>query len=275
MEYSVLSILKKGGNTEGARVTDGNKIVKMSTSSLKKAYLEGYKFNNAIVTKEGYVRAKSGSLPVEELVTLYHGSIGGIAHPIKVNFSSKPCDFGQGFYLGEMEIQAKNRVCNSKDGYLYKFDLNLSGLTVYSFRDYTLWALYIGVNRGKINATSYKKLSALVNQINSNDVIIGLIADDKIAESYNDFLNNNITDIALAECLKEVKYGNQYVIKNQKCIENNLYELSHHILSKDERKESLSWGRSVKENLDNRLVEVKRKYRRSGKFLDEILEEYK
>ena len=101
-------------------------------------------------------------------------------------------------------IQAVNRVCNHSNSYLYKVELNINKANVYTFKDDTLWALYIGVNRNILDVKKYPILRQVIDFINSHDIVVGLIADDKIAQSYTQFMEGSITDRALSECLKRL-----------------------------------------------------------------------
>ena len=63
--YKVISILKdKKGNTIGAKIEYNGYRINLST--IKLINLHGrVEFENAIITKDGFVKAKSGNLPVE------------------------------------------------------------------------------------------------------------------------------------------------------------------------------------------------------------------
>ena len=166
---------------------------------------------------------------------LYHGSISGLKLPIKVDYSSNPCDFGKGFYLGDMKEQAQNRVCNFRDSVVYEMELDMNKYRTYQFEDDVLWALFIGVNRKRIELSEYKKLTDFFDKLHRDyDILIGHIADDKIAQSFNRFMDGDITDRALTECLREVKYGNQYVIKKQN-VANDIVILNEYLYDDKER----------------------------------------
>lgn len=277
-EYIVLSILKENGVTIGAKVTDGERIVKMYTNSLAKRYKEGYRFKNAVLTSEGFVKSRKGydRLSVEEVssnkIIVYHASAKGIQGKISATKSKGRNDFGNGFYLGEYKEQTLNRICNEKTGYVYTCELDMSNLSVYEFKDSILWAIYVGVNRGRIKVSS-NKLKRVIADINNHDVIIGVIADDKIAKSFSMFLDETITDKALDACLKEVKYGTQYVLKTVKAT-NNCKILKKEVVTLEDRKKSKEWGQSLKEDLDLRLKDILRQNRHSGRYIDEILRGY-
>ena len=111
-------------------------------------------------------------------------------------------------------------------------------------------------------------------KILKSDVIIGWIADDKIATVYEYFIKGFITDICLFECLRLVDYGKQVVIKTEKgltCIkEKYKYELLE-----ENKKKSIEWNKLKKKDIDNRIEELRIKYRGIGKYVDECLEAYK
>ena len=212
---------------------------------------------------------------LNQSIILYHGSIGGIKGKIDVKYSNNLCDFGGGFYLGENMMQALNRICNSKNPILYTFKLFEKDQSIYTFDDDLLWTLYIARNRKKYDFSSYTNLENKFNFIDSHDIIIGLIADDKISDVYESFLDKYINSKVLSESLKLVKYGRQIVIKNQKYVSSRyLKQIDKSILTKKERKASQEWGRSIKNNMDSNLEAIITKYRRSpdGLYFDEILD---
>ena len=280
--YKVISILKdKKGNTIGAKIEYNGYRINLST--IKLINLHGrVEFENAIITKDGFVKAKSGNLPVEifdinrKIKQLYHGSDGGIHYPIEVQHKNV-CDFGDGFYLGTDLIQAENRVCTSDNGYVYTFNLNMNNLKVHEFKDAVLWALFVGVNRNKINnIDDYPKLKTIVEIINSYDVIIGWIADDKMYQSFNRFFEDTLSDVALSACLKLVNYGKQYVIKNKKnCISPILEEIGCHKLNAVEKENAQRWGRTSKYELDRRIAKVNIDYFGKGKLFSVLMEGFK
>lgn len=207
------------------------------------------------------------------LVRLYHGSDGGLKGSVRHDKSAARCDFGKGFYTGTLREQACNRVCNCGQAFVYDIDVDLSSLKVYEFNDPILWALFIAYNRGSIDFSKYPKLVRIFNVINSNDVIIGVIADDTIAQVYSEFLQGNITDKCLVECLRYVKYGNQVVFKNMTaCRKVKIVNTQN--LSKEDKKVALEWGRGLKLNLNENLDKLKIMYRRNGLYIDEVLGGY-
>ena len=75
--------------------------------------------------------------------------------------------------------------------------------------------------------------------------------------------------------MRLIKYGKQYVIKSSKYVSNEYLQVEEDIkLGNEEKEKSKEWGTKVKEKMDEELEEVQNKYRRDGKFIDELLKEY-
>jgi hypothetical protein len=273
------------------RIVKDNKIfgylVIDSTSNKKFVILRKdvnkYIYDNVKVSKDNKVHGNLKTYAYEEIykdssnngkIRLYHGSKDGITGSISCRFSSDICDFGKGFYTGEKIEQAINRVSNQKNGIIYTFETDLSNLKIYRFNNDTEWALYVGVNRGKIDIKQYRKLRILCDKINSSDVIIGHIADDKIAESFNDFMQGNTTDRCLIESLKLISYGDQYVFKTDAAC-RRLKLVEKRVLTVEEKKKSVDWNRELKSKMDSNLADMKIRYRYSGLHIDELLKQYK
>ena len=155
----------------------------------------------------------------------YHGSRQGIEGDIDVTRNAgKTLDFGYGFYLGTTFKQSSTFVVAEEEGKdrVYKFSFSLEGLNCLELRD-VRWVLFVAYNRKKINET--KENTPLINQIkkvinHSYDVIIGPIADDKMAISMDNFFNNNISYGQLIKCLTQLSIGDQYCLKTQKALKN-------------------------------------------------------
>ena len=209
-------------------------------------------------------------------ITLYHGSRGGIVGDIKP-ISRERCDFGRGFYMGTNPDQAKSLVAHDQAPYFYKINLDLKNIS--EDRVLTLsgmdWAYYILYNRDRLNSIKGSELYSRIKHIgDGKDIIIGPIADDAMNESMKKFVNGEITDKAFLESIKVINYGVQYVAKTEEACkhinilsEKELYgkELTDALILSERR---LKEG-TVKAN------EMQRKYRREGKYLDEIIKNIK
>jgi hypothetical protein len=129
-------------------------------------------------------------------------------------------DFGQGFYLTDIEQQAKemairkSKFAPNTSPYIlkYEFDeqqLSNEELQVKIFKEVSEeWAQFIVANR--YNPDN--------NIIHNYDIVIGPIADDGVALQIGLFKDGYINLATLAETLKYRKLNNQYYFGTPKAI---------------------------------------------------------
>ena len=116
---------------------------------------------------------------------LYHGTVHQFDEPV-VDAGSPLTDFGQGYYLtndletAKMWVSRKRGLSQDDPGHVYQYSVNLDGLKIYEFNDMVEWILYVWYNR-KIEGYEQIDLTDF-EIIDTYDVIIGPIADDKIFE---------------------------------------------------------------------------------------------
>lgn len=239
---------------------------------IEKADLKQYTYTNATITADNKIL--NCAVPIKQVTTLYHGSHKGIHDSITTRYSRNRCDFGKGFYTGDKPKQAQMLIADDDSGVFYVLHAQLDQLKVYTFTDNVLWALYVGVNRGHIDVKQYPKLKTLCKQIDDYDVVAGLIADDKMMFVYMQFIAGLITDKALIACLQQVKLGKQYTFKNDAVCQAITIVRSEHLteqmktLCKKEKQGTLL-------NINSTVEYLIRTYRRQGKYIDEILENFK
>ena len=123
---------------------------------------------------------------------LYHGSKSGIKGSIKPDAGRTACDFGNGFYMGDRAEQPKGLIAPYPQHILYELECNFNGLAQKEFSDdydsQIDWALYIAYNRKILDFSVYHKLEERYQAYNASyDLIIGLIADDKMTQALNRF----------------------------------------------------------------------------------------
>lgn len=205
-------------------------------------------------------------------VTLYHGSKSGIRGAI-APISRESCDFGKGFYMGTDRIQPLTLICNYPKAKIYTLSVELSQLKIFEVEVGIDWALLIAYNRGKMetvkNSSIYNRFAGLSKDY---DMIIGYIANDRMFVVLDRFFNGEITDLALINSLSALKLGKQYVALTEKACKK-IEIVDEQELSENDR------DRLKKESEANRSKgivladEICRKYRREGRFFDEILKE--
>lgn len=201
---------------------------------------------------------------------VYHGSKKGITGKIEP-ISRESCDFGKGFYLGTDPAQPLTLICDEDKPILYTMKLDLTGLKVLKVEMNLEWAMLIAYYRGYMDEVKgseiYKKYERLAD---GYDVILGYIANDRMYRVMKSFFEKEITDVALIHSLSALDLGRQYVCKTAKACDQ---------LEIVDKKELTSLELAIlrdksivrrQEGIDL-TEEILLKYRREGKFFDEIL----
>ena len=203
-------------------------------------------------------------------LVLYHGSKKGIVGDI-APISRNECDFGSGFYMGTNTLQPLTLVCNEDKPKFYTVELDMTGLKVLTVEIGMDWAMLIAYYRKEMESAKgtpiYEKYAHMAD---GYDVIIGYIANDRMYTELSRFFNRTLTDVALINCLSALDLGKQYVAISEKACkqikilkEESLSGLELSLLkdmSAERRKEGIALAE-----------EIEVKYRREGKFFDEIL----
>lgn len=201
---------------------------------------------------------------------LYHGSKKGIAGRI-APISRAECDFGQGFYMGTEPLQPLTLICAEEKPRFYTVEFDLSGLKVLNVEIGMDWAMMIAYCRKQMEKAKgtpiYEKYA---HWADGYDVIAGYIANDRMYTELARFFNGTITDAALIKCLSVLDLGRQYVAVTQKACDQIriLEERELHLLERLALQD-----RSVTRRAEGVALadEVVKRYRREGRFFDEIL----
>ena len=243
----------------------------------------GKTYPNKMAQTQLYNFCKEHSINVTQLIidtkaygntdnrlVLYHGSKKGIVGDI-APISREECDFGSGFYMGTNTLQPLTLVCNEDKPKFYTVELDMTGLNVLSVEISMDWAMLIAYYRKEMESAKgtpiYEKYAHMAD---GYDVIIGYIANDRMYTELSRFFNKTLTDVALINCLSALDLGKQYVAISEKACkqikilkEESLSQLEL-LLLKDMSAERRKEGIALAE-------EIEVKYRREGKFFDEIL----
>ena len=207
---------------------------------------------------------------VSDKTILYHGSKNGVTGSIQP-LSRSQCDFGKGFYMGTTTLQPLTLICSEEKPKFYTVELDMTGLKVLNVEIDLDWALLIAYYRKEMESAKgtaiYEKYAHFAD---GYDMIIGYIANDRMYTELTNFFNMTITDTALINCLSALDLGMQYVAVTQKACdqikilkEETLSELELLVL-KDMSIKRKKAGTAI-------AKEVELKYRREGKYFDEIL----
>ncbi len=206
----------------------------------------------------------------DESLIVYHGSKKGLAGKISP-ISRASCDFGKGFYLCSDSADALTLICGEEKPVLYTMKLDLSGLKVLEMKMDLEWALLIACYRGYMDEAKgceiYKKYASLTD---GYDVVLGYIADDRMYRVMKNFFEKEITDVSLIRSLSALDLGYQYVCKTPKACEH-LEIISSRELSPLELGALRDKSIARREEGISLTEETLLKYRREGRYFDEIL----
>ena len=204
-------------------------------------------------------------------ILLYHGSKSGITGNIKP-ISRDLCDFGKGFYMGTEKLQPLTLICNFPNAKLYTLKADLTDLVILDIEVGIDWALLIAYHRGKmvnIKGTEiYQKYASLSAGC---DMIIGDIANDRLFVVLDRFFSGEITDIALVNCLSALKLGKQYVALTDKAC-SQIEIIEEKTISDTERDALRIESEAHRLEGISKAVEICKRYRRDGRFYDEIVD---
>ena len=207
-------------------------------------------------------------------ILLYHGSKSGIEGTIEPK-SRKQCDFGRGFYMGTEPSQALTLICDYEKSKFYIISIDTNSLVTLDVPADIDWAMLVAYNRGRMEKISGAPFyNRYRDMIAGKDLIVGSIANDRMFYVIDNFFIGNVTDAALIHSLSALQLGKQYVAVSQRgCdavrIESEV-NLSYieRLYMKGVAEENRAKGISL-------ANDICKKYRREGKFFDEILDEAK
>lgn len=200
---------------------------------------------------------------------LFHGSKNGLSE-VTIIGARDNCDFGKGFYLGETYSQALSFVCEMEKSSVYSFRYTLDNLKIKKFQCDLDWMIAICYFRGKLKEYSSNPIvSKIITEVETADVIIAPIADNKMFYVMSQFIEGEINaDVAL-HSLSASKLGLQFVFKSEKSLKN-LVPIEKYYLSYPEREDCRRLLNERSYEIDTKLKLAKREFR-TGLYIEEIL----
>lgn len=202
---------------------------------------------------------------------LFHGARTSITGPLQLSYSKRKNDFGPGFYCGESLEQSAMFVATYPTSSLYMFKFDTSNLKCKEFGVNQEWMLMIAYFRDRLGPLSNATMiTSMLKELEDIDYIIAPIADNRMFEIIDQFIDGEITDIQCQHCLSATNLGKQYVIKSEKALQQ-IEILEHCYLSNSEKEYYLqSRQESLEVNRDK--VKIARKqYRNQGNYIEDIL----
>ena len=133
------------------------------------------------------------------------------------------------------------------------------------------WMLTIAYFRGKLREyLSSRTIIKLADSLKGIDYIIAPIADNRMFEIIDSFINGEITDVQCQHCLSATNLGNQYVFLSQRATER-IDILEPCFLCQDEKKYYLNERQEYIHMNADKVKIARKKYRGKGKYIEEIL----
>ena len=241
---------------------------KVSPANLEKIYEYAFKKRIRLnKIKEQLFREEC----LENHVLLFHGAKTDISGDISVEKSRKNNDFGRGFYCGESLEQSAMFVSNFLHASLYMLDFDKMGMKELRLGVEQDWMLMIAFFRGKLTAYErHPMIQRILNRLNGIDYVVAPIADNRMFQIIDSFIEGEITDVQCQHCLSATNLGNQYVFLTQ-CAADQIQILRKCYLAPIEKEAYVS-VRSEDAKVSNDKVKIaRRQYRGQGKYIEDIL----
>lgn len=202
---------------------------------------------------------------------LFHGSKGEIKGDIDVNFGRENNDFGQGFYTGESYEQAVSFISTYDNPSVYFMSFDDSDLKCKRYSVDREWMMTIAYYRESLEEyENHPLIKKIIAESRDCDYIVAPIADNKMFETINEFIEGNLTDEQCKHCLAATNLGMQYVFLTEKAASRLKIVERCYVCDKERE-----YYKKLKEDyrkLGNDKVKLaKIQYRGVGKYIDEVL----
>ena len=202
---------------------------------------------------------------------LFHGAKSEIDGEIDIHKGRRNNDFGQGFYTGESYEQAISFVSGFEHSSVYYICFDDRNLKCKRYKVDQEWMMTIAYYRGALDEyKNHPAIRKLIEQSRDCDYIIAPIADNRMFQIINSFIDGELTDEQCKHCLAATNLGMQYILISEKAASQaKLIERCY--ISENER-EYYKNVRFEEPRLGANKVKLARKqYRGKGRYIDEIL----
>ena len=204
-------------------------------------------------------------------IILFHGAKTYIDGRISIEKSKSTNDFGRGFYCGESLEQSAMFVANYPESSLYILEFDKTDLSYTQLNVDRDWMLLIAYFRNKLNDyAKHPVILDLLSKLEGVDYIVAPIADNRMFEIIDSFIDGEITDVQCQHCLSATNLGNQYVFVTDKAL-SQLQILRHCYLASDEKSYYLSYKQEESRVGNDKVKVARKKYRGQGEYIEDIL----
>lgn len=207
----------------------------------------------------------------ESEVLLFHGAKTEIVGELRLDCSKNNNDFGRGFYCGESLEQSAMFVSNFPASSLYMLKFKRKGLKRKIFGVTREWMLMIAYYRNRLgDFANAGIIRELADQNTGVDYIVAPIADNRMFEIIDSFIDGEITDVQCKHCLSATNLGNQYVFVSEKAL-NRIEILERCFLTRAEKEAYLGSRQETYEVNRDKVKIARKQYRGQGDYIEDIL----
>ncbi len=227
------------------------------------AYKKGIKINKIkeMMYKEENPKSK----------IIFHGSKNIIEGEISPNYGRANNDFGNGFYCGESIEQTTSFVSRFQDSSIYILKFDNKNLKCEFFDVNQEWMLAVAYFRGKLKEYENNEIiKNIIEKVKKSDYVIAPIADNRMFRIIDRFIDGEITDEQCKHCLAATNLGNQYVFLTEKAT-SKISILERCYIARAEREFYYKQKEEDVNDSDNKVKFALIKYKREGKYIEEIL----
>lgn len=202
---------------------------------------------------------------------LFHGAKTEIDGEIDIHKGRKNNDFGQGFYTGESYEQAISFVSGFGNSSVYYIRFDDRDLKCKRYEVNQEWMMTIAYYRGTLDEyKDHPAVKALIEQSRNCDYIIAPIADNRMFQIINSFIEGELTDEQCKHCLAATNLGMQYIFVSEKAVSQaKLIECCY--ISQNEREYYKNIRLEESKLGANKVKLARKQYRGKGRYIDEIL----
>ena len=202
---------------------------------------------------------------------LFHGAKEAVEGELNIHAGRANNDFGKGFYTGESYEQAVSFVSGFDRSSVYLLGFESQNLKCRQYKVDQNWMLTIAYYRGTLSKyQDHPVIENLKQESRDCDYIIAPIADNRMFQIINSFIDGEITDEQCKHCLAATNLGNQYVFISEKAI-RHVKMLERMYLSGNEKAYYQNIRASETQLGDDKVKLARIQYRGKGKYIDEIL----
>ena len=246
-----------------------DKSVVASKEQMESIY--NYAFNNNLYLNDLKWQMYSDEYTSKDMKVLCHGSRTMINGKLRLDANGDSNDFANGFYCGENVKQAGMFVSSEPDSSLYIVASNIEQLDIRNFFINADWMVAVAYYRDTLgDYINHPMVKDIVESIESHDLIVAPIADNRMFEIIDQFINGELTDKQCSHALSASQLGYQFVFRTQKALDSIEILERCYLCSSEKAYYNRSNERESNTSL-NKSILAKKFYSNEGKYISELL----